>query len=679
MKLRGKIFIPLFGAVITFSLLGYLVINWQVAHIEDNFIHRMARDKMDEITQAVDAASQQALGQAALFTRMPEVIRAYEIAHTGNINDEQDEKSQMAREKLRQSLSPVLDGFSGIMGQRLKLHFHLPSGRSLARLWRQKQIRVNDRWTDISDDISESRNTVTDVNTLGKPIRGIELGQGGFVIRGLAPVRGADGRPLGSVEVLADFDTLLEKLSASPEQRLFLYMDAQYLPLTPDFQNPKAYPVIGERYVGVHGVQAGAVSETDLTLLDEARSRMAVTIERDRARIGFPVRDYRNREIGVIIFTMDISEEQALIQTLSWELGGIMTALVLVIGGLSSLALSRLVLTPINRVIAFAGNLAEGDLTQTLETHQQDEIGLLTETLNRMAANLNRMFGEVVTAVETLTGSLTRISDSVDQQAAVVTQQAASVSEITSTISELSASFTQIADHASTVATLGENALKATRSGADSVEIVMVKMEEISQDNQKKLSGIVDLGKKSKQIARVMDMINNISDQTKLIAFNAALEASSAGEAGKRFGVVAAEIRRLANSVMTSTGEIEQQIGQIQEAVHHMTISSESDVRRIQAGLEASARTSGKLSDIVSSSQSTADAAKQISLSIRQQKTASEQVVTALREIDEGSRQSTEAIRHISEVTTDLKALAAHLNGLVEQFRLTPAAPDEKK
>lgn len=184
------------------------------------------------------------------------------------------------------------------------------------------------------------------------------------------------------------------------------------------------------------------------------------------------------------------------------------------------------------------------------------------------------------------------------------------------------------------------------------------------------LAILIELGRKSKEITKVMEIINNIADQTKLIAFNAALEASSAGEAGKRFGVVAVEIRRLADSVMESTGEIESKITEIQEVVNRLVITSEKGSKEIQEGMELSGQTAALLLDIVNGAQSTTDAAKQISLSTQQQKTAIEQVVIALREMSEGAQETSDSIEQIDTISKNLTELSGNLKELVEKFKL---------
>jgi len=164
-----------------------------------------------------------------------------------------------------------------------------------------------------------------------------------------------------------------------------------------------------------------------------------------------------------------------------------------------------------------------------------------------------------------------------------------------------------------------------------------------------------------------MEIINNIADQTKLIAFNASIEAASAGEAGKRFGVVAKEIRKLADNVMESTDEIERKIKEIQEAINSLVIASERSSNRIDDGSRLSTHSVGLLSKIVKCAKSTAESAKQISLSTRQQKTASNLVVNSLKEISEGSAQASAAIKQTSATTSSLQDLSRRLKKMVEE------------
>lgn len=680
MNIKRKLFFPLLGAVVVLGSLCYLIIGYQLSKLKRDSIHRIAESKKVEVAQMIRTASDRALEEASLFSRVPVVVRALELAHSGNIDNETDSNGQLAREMLRRELKPFLDGFTAMNDNRkLKLHFHLPNGRSLVRLWLDKQIQIDGKWTDISDDISSFRKTVLDVNRLGHPIKGIELGRGGFTVRGLAPVKSDGGKTLGSVEVLLDFEPFLNAISFQ-ENRLFLYMNTDLLSITHSLQDPARYPPVEDKYILVSGDKDAAVKNMiDARLLDQGRNGLAVEYKETKALAAFPVSDYNGNQIGVIVSAMDMRKEEVLTHSLTWTLNGIFIVFLLVIGILSSSTLAWTVINPLRKITQLSGNISKGDFSQTLDIRQKDEIGALGEAINRMVINLNRMVGGIVVGIETLMPAARKISEEVEGQASTLSQQSAVVSEITSTMAQLSASFNQIAEHSRSVAKIADNALQNTKTGAELMKKVMVKIDEINADNQKNIDKIIELGKKSREITKVMEIINDITAQTKLIAFNAAIEASSAGEAGKRFGVVAVEIRRLADNVTESTGEIENRISDIQEAVNNMIIDSEKSSKEIGEGLKYAEETAQKLTDIVNGSQSTLDAAREISLSTQQQLTASEQVLVALREMDEGARQNTESIKQINAIGKDLAALSDHLKALVEKFNLSSEVGTEKE
>ena len=147
--------------------------------------------------------------------------------------------------------------------------------------------------------------------------------------------------------------------------------------------------------------------------------------------------------------------------------------------------------------------------------------------------NLSKNMKGIASMANELALSAKEISSSVQDQAAVSAQQSASVTEISSTVEELSASSNQVAENADSVARISSDSLHDSERGMKAIGSLKLKMDEISEDNQGGMKEIVALGRKSNEIGKVMEIINNIADQTKLIAFNAAIEASSAGEAGK--------------------------------------------------------------------------------------------------------------------------------------------------
>ena len=314
---------------------------------------------------------------------------------------------------------------------------------------------------------------------------------------------------------------------------------------------------------------------------------------------------------------------------------------------------------------------AQNDLTVRIPVTEKNEFGEIAKLFNTYMENLLDIMKKVASSAVDINVHANDLSGAVQQQASVTTEQSTAVTEITSTMEELSASSSQIAEYSKSVVDNANKTCDDLKTGAASVNAVITKMTEISQDNDKSIQVIYELGKRSKEITKIMEIINNIADQTKLIAFNAALEASSAGEAGKRFAVVAVEIRKLADSVMESTGEIEAKINEIQEAIDRLVITSEKGSKGIKGGIEYSGRTSELLIDIVDAANQTTDSAKQISLSTQQQKTASSQVLTALKEIMTGSKQNTDAINQITLISTNMAFLSDNLKEAIEKFKVS--------
>lgn len=324
------------------------------------------------------------------------------------------------------------------------------------------------------------------------------------------------------------------------------------------------------------------------------------------------------------------------------------------------------------------------NLSQRLKTKDKAELGELAAQTNSLLERLAFAISGVQKSSARLTDTANNlactaglVSRNTDRQqevsqsmAAAVEEMSSSVAEITSTMEELSASSTQIADYSQSVVDVANLTLESSKKGANAMQHLQLRMADIHQDSENSLQEIVQLGSKSKEISKVMDLINTLAAQTKLIAFNAALEASSAGESGKRFSVVASEIRRLADSVTDSTHEIEERIQEIQDSINRLVITSEKGANSIQLGMQVSLDTAEDLNALVQAASKTSSAAQQISLSTQQQKTASSQVVIALRDIANASTHNAQSVRQITEISEDMISMSEDLSYLVREFHL---------
>lgn len=531
-----------------------------------------------------------------------------------------------------------------------QFQFHTPPATAWLRVHKPEKF---------GDDLSGFRHTVVATNKTQKPTRGLEADVTGVGAHGMVPIFNA-GKHVGSVEFGMTFGQ-----SFFENFKIQNGVDAGlHLPEKDTFKTIAA----------TYGKQAMLGTEA----LKLAMGGVPQLGHRDLNGIPFvvyaaAVNDFSGQSIGVIEIAMNNSNYQAVLSR-SRNIALAVGVLSILFGLALSMGVARHFVRRIKLVTDAIQRVASGDLSVTVSLDGKDEITDLANAMQDMQHKLHDLVAQVSANSEQVNAAAREIFGAVDGQAAASAEMSSSVAEITSTMEELSASSTQIADHSKSVVDIANQTLDGSRKGSDAMQTVITRMSNISADNQHSLREIVDLGAKSKQISKVMEIINAVADQTKLIAFNAALEASSAGEAGKRFSVVAGEIRRLADSVTESTSEIESKINEIQDSISRLVITSENGASGIAAGTTASATTAQRLSEIVNAASHTSSAAQQISLSTQQQKTASNQVVVALREIVTASSHTAQSITRISQISKDMSGLSGRLDELVHSFKLSDKA-----
>ena len=536
----------------------------------------------------------------------------------------------------------------------VQFQFHTPPAISFLRLHIPEKF---------GDDLASFRHSVVDTNRDRVPHRGLEFGVGGLGARGMVPVF-YQGRHLGSVEFgmsvgQSFFDDF--KGSFGVEAALYIVRDGQI-----------------ETVATTHGGQP-------LLSLETLKAAMAGEAQMAELKLGDTpvtayaevIRDYSGAPLGVVEIARDRGPYAAALTRTRNQVAVIGVVVALFSIGIALFA-ARAITKRIGVLSHGIERVSRGDLTGGAEIDGSDELADLARVVDGMRHHLN----ELVTGVETnalaVLAASREIAKAVDGQAATSSEMSASVAEITSTMEELSASSSQIAEYSEAVVTIASRTYDDSLHGAEAMQRLVDKMQRIGEDNQRAMNEILELGTRSKEISKIMEIIDTVADQTRLIAFNAALEASSAGEAGKRFGVVAAEIRRLADSVSESTGEITDKVAEIQESINRLVISSEKGSAGIQQGMADSAGMAGLLHALVMAASESSSSAQQISLSTQQQRTASNQVVVALREIVTASSETAQAVRQIAQVAREMNTLSANLKERMDQFTLaehTAVAP----
>lgn len=276
---------------------------------------------------------------------------------------------------------------------------------------------------------------------------------------------------------------------------------------------------------------------------------------------------------------------------------------------------------------------------------------------------LSRQIGSAVQHVQSSTAEL---QTAANQQASGAKEQATAMNEITTTISELLATSKQIAESAQRVAQIAEQTARTARGGERAVEQSGESLVGIKQQVDLIVAHMLDLGKKSQQIGGILEIINELAEQTNILAINATIEAAGAGDSGRRFAVVADEIRKLADRVGGSTKQIRTLIEEIREAVNSTVMTTEGGTKAVDAGTQRFSEVAASFSHIVSSVGTTTEAAREIELSTKQQSTAVEQVNAAISSVAQATRESETSASQTLQTASELTKLSAELMRLIQ-------------
>ncbi|MEY2461448.1 MAG: methyl-accepting chemotaxis protein [Acidimicrobiaceae bacterium] len=377
-------------------------------------------------------------------------------------------------------------------------------------------------------------------------------------------------------------------------------------------------------------------------IADQATTALATNQPVDRAALAANVAelDSANRDLWPAL----LSQEDAMLNIrLDGDLSRQRVALYSVLAALAvSVALMVIVARRITRNIATvaraATDLADGDLTQRANVNSSDEIGAMSNAFNSMAVGLERLVAGVQGASVDVSAAAAQLSSSAEELAATTTQQSAAVTETTATTEELARASSSIADTVDEVAAQAAN----TRENLADAEIGVLASSERT----------VALAGRVREIGGILGLINEIADQTNLLAVNAAIEAARAGEDGLGFAVVADEVRRLAERSKVSAADIASIVDGVQAETNATVMAMEKGANQMRAGLT--------LLDRV------ADATEQVRITTQQQRSATAQVVETMEQLTEASRQVSGTAQQIAAAAASLVGLAADLDGAAQ-------------
>jgi methyl-accepting chemotaxis protein len=320
----------------------------------------------------------------------------------------------------------------------------------------------------------------------------------------------------------------------------------------------------------------------------------------------------------------------------------------------------------VNRVFS---SLEKNDLSVQVEVFSEDELGELLIALGAFLEKLKVAFVSFGRNASLVSTAVFDLSASAKEITTTANEQSAGVAEIVSTMENNKNLSVQVASKTVEVADLAAQTRELSQRGANLRDDNEDMMLDIRNKNAKIVEEIKNLADVLSHIDESVQLIDTIADQTKLITFNAALEASSSGEAGLRFAVVAGEIRRFADNVTESVLEIKERVIELQNASAALISEANNGSRVVDAGYNRMVEQKEVFENIVSASQNVAIRSQQISNLSRQQELASEQIFSALKEISAGVKQFVTATASTSATADNLNSMSVELKETLAKYQ----------